>query len=105
MKHNPAVGEHLYIYTPCNDYWVESVRKPFTVHEVRGNVITIREAEAVFTGPQYFDSLPDDIIDNPNGRQLKFRWSEKKQRWQESPAGSYPRVAVFGKWDYQPYLN
>lgn len=105
MKHNPTVGEHLYIYTPCNDYWVESVRKPFTVHEVRGNVITIREAEAVFNGPQYFDSLPDGIIDNPNGRQLKFRWSEKKQRWQESPAGSYPRVAVFGKWDYQPYLN
>lgn len=105
MKHNPTVGEHLYIYTPCNDYWVESVRKPFTVHEVRGNVITIREAEAVFTGPRYFDTLPDYITDNPNGRLLKFRWSEKKQRWQESPARSYPRVAVFGKWDYQPYLN
>lgn len=106
MKHNPTVGEHLYIYTPCNDYWVESVRKPYTVHEVRGNVITIREARPCFySGKVYYDSLPDAIVDNPNGRQLKFRWSEKKQRWQESPAGSYPRVAVFGEWDYQPYLN
>ena len=105
MKHIPVVGEHLYIYTPCSDYWVSMVRKPYTVASVNGNVITIRAARCCFWGHVYYDTLPDKIVDDPNGATLKFRWSEKKQRWQESPAGSYPRVAVFGEWDYQPYLN
>lgn len=105
MKHNPTVGEHLYIYTPCSDYYVRMIRKPYTVAEVKGNTITIREARPIFYGAVYYDTLPDTIVDDPNGKTIKFRWSDKKQRWQESPAGSYPRVAVFGKWDYQPYLN
>ena len=105
MKHIPTVGEKLYIYTPCNNGWISMVRNPYTVDSVRGSTMVIRAARPVFNGPQYYDSLPDDIVDDPDGRKLKFRWSEKKQRWQESPAGSYPRVAVFGSWDYQPYLN
>lgn len=105
MKHIPTIGEHLYTYTPCNDYWVSSVRKPFTVESVKGNTCIIREARPVFSGPVYYDSLPDRIEDDPCGRRMKLRWSEKRQRWQESPAGSYPRVAVFGEWDFAPYLN
>lgn len=105
MKHEPVVGEHLYIYTPCSDYWVSSVRQPYTVESVKQNTMVIRQAKAVFLGARYYDTLPDYIVDDPNGDCLTFRWSEKKKRWQESPAGSYPRVAVFGEWDYQPYLN
>ena len=105
MKHNPVVGEKLYIYTPCHDMWVSDIRRPYTVEVVNGNTITIREARPVFLGVCYYDTLPDYIEDDPNGARLKFRWSEKKQRWQESPAHSYPRVAVFGRWDWQPYLN
>ena len=105
MKHTPTVNEHLYIYEPCNLYYVRKVRNPYTVESVKGNVMVIRAAKPVFYGPRYYDTLPDDIVDDPNGNKLTFRWSEKKQRWQESPAGSYPRVAVFGEWDYFPYLN
>lgn len=105
MKHIPTVGEHLYTYTPCSDYWVSSVRKPYTVETVKGNVCVIRAAHPVFSGPVYYDSIPDYIEDDPNGRKMTLRWSEKKQRWQESPAHSYPQVAVFGDWDYAPYLN
>ena len=105
MKHTPAVDEHLYLYTPCTNYWVNMVRRPYTVESVKGSSCVIRAALPIFNGPQYYDSLPDAIVDDPNGKRLTLRWSEKKQRWQESPAGSYPRVAVFGGWDYQPYLN
>lgn len=105
MKHIPAVGEKLYCYTPCSSYWVSMVRDPYTVESVKGNTCVIREAEPIFLGTRYYDTLPDYIVDDPNGRKLKLRWSEKKQRWQESPAGSYPKVAVFGEWDYQPYLD
>lgn len=106
-KHNPIVGEHLYIYTPCNMYYVQAVRDPFTVESVNasGNTITIREARPVFCGVRYYDTMPDRIEDDPNGKRMTFKWSEKKQRWQESPAGSYPKVAVFGAWDFFPYLD
>ena len=105
MKHNPTVGEHLYLWTPCNSYYVAAVRNPYTVEDVRGNVCTIRAARPVFNGVRYFDTLPDTIVDDPHGEHVKLRWSEKNQRWQESPAGSYPRAAVFGEWDFYPYLD
>ena len=104
-KHIPEVGEKLYIYTPCSHYYVNAVRNPYTVESVNGNVMVIRAALPIFCGPRYYDTLPDRIVDDPNGKRLTFRWSEKHQRWQESPAGSYPRVAVFGEWDFFPYLD
>ena len=107
QKHIPTVNEHLYLYTSCSNYWVSSVRKPFTVDSVnaKGTVCVVRAARPCFYGRVYYDTLPDAIVDNPNGDRITLRWSEKKQRWQESPAGSYPRVAVFGEWDYAPYLD
>ena len=105
MKHTPTVGEHLYTYTPCSNYWVSMCRQPYTVVAVKGNVITIQEARCIFYGARYFNTLADDIVEDKQGRTMQMRWSEKKQRWQQTPCGSYPKVAVFGKWDYQPYLD
>lgn len=107
MKHIPTIGERLYTYTPCSDHWVSDVRNPWTVESVNktNTVCVIRAANPVFNGPCYYNSLPDYIEDDPNGKRIKMRWNEKRQRWQESPASSYPRVAVFGSWDYYPYLN
>lgn len=108
-KHIPYVGEHLYTYTPNSTYYGSLVRNPWTVESVKGNVCIIREAHPVFLGVRYYDTLPDYIVDSDvndtNVRRMKMRWSEKKQRWQESPNGGYPRVAVFGEWDYYPYLD
>lgn len=103
--YEPTVGEKLYLYTPCSDYWVSEVRDPYTVESVNGKTIVVRAARPVFLGARYYDTLPDYIVDDENGKRIKMRWSDKKRRWQESPAGSYPRVAVFGEWDFQPYLN
>jgi len=106
-KHIPFIGEKLYTYTPCSDGWVSMVHNPYTVIAVneKATECIVQEAGMVFPYPRYFDTLPTRIFEDPNGRTKKFRWSEKKQRWQESPCGSYPEVAVFGRWDYQPYLN
>ncbi len=104
-KYIPKVGEHLYTWTPCNSFYVAAVRRPWTVDNVRGNYCVVRAARPVFNGPQYYDSLPDHIEDDPHGKLLKLWWNDKKKRWQESPAGQYPQVAVFGEWDYYPYLD
>lgn len=106
MKHIPTVGEKLYTYTPCNSYYVQAVRDPWTVESVKGNVMVVRAARPVFLGVRYYDTMPDYIEDDPNGKRMTFRWSEKKQRWQESPNRyGYPKVAVFGGWDFFPYLD
>lgn len=105
MKYEPKVGDHLYLRRYTSDYWVNRVRSPYTVIAVKGNTCTVQRAKCLFSGPVYYDSLPYAIVEDPEGRTLKLRWSEKKQRWQESPADSYPLVAVFGEYVYEPYLN
>lgn len=105
MKYEPKIGDKLYTYSPSTGYWCSMVRDPWTVVEVKGNTCTVQACKLLFRGPRYYNSLPYAICEDPEGKLLKLRWSEKKQRWQESPATSYPRVAVFGGWDYQPYLN
>ena len=99
------VGEQLYLYTPCSNGWISMTKNPYTIASVKGSVMVVRAAKLIFNGPQYFDSLPDRIEDDPNGKTMKLRWSKKHQRWQESPNDGYPMVAVFGKWEYQPYLD
>lgn len=105
MNYEPKVGDHLYTWTPCTSYYVAMVKDPWTVISVKGKTCIIQEAEPIFYGPRYYDTLADDIVENPLGRTMTLRWSEKKQRWQESPNNGYPRVAVFGEWKYYPYLD
>lgn len=106
MKHVPTIGEKLYTYTPCNMYYVNAVRNPYTVESVKGNTITVRAAKPVFLGARYYDTMPDYIVDDADGKRMTMRWSEKNQRWQESPNKyGYPKVAVFGEWDFFPYLD
>ncbi len=78
MKHNPSVGEKLYLYQPCNMYYVQAVRDPFTVESVKGNTIVIRAAKPLFPRPRYYNTMPYDIVDDPNGERITMKWSEKK---------------------------
>ena len=105
MKYEPKVGDHLYLRQYTNNCWVNEVKRPYTVIEARDNVCIVQACKLIFHGPVYYDTIADDIVENPEGRKVKLRWSEKKHRWQESPADSYPLVAVFGKWEHQPYLD
>lgn len=106
MKYIPKVGEHLYTYRPdTGNYYIGIVKDPWTVLSVRGNECIVQEARCIFYGDRYYDTLADDIVEDPHGRIMKLRWNERKQRWQESPAGSYPKVAVFGEYAYYPYLD
>lgn len=101
MKHEkyfPEVGTPLFIE---NLYC--ATRYPYTVQSVSKTEIIIRRATEIFdpTKPVYFDSLPIGIVDNPNGRCVRLHWYPSTGRWQESKYDS----AVFGKYDYAPYLD
>ena len=106
-KFYPVNGQHLYIHQRTGDMWVDQVRRPYTVVDVKKDYVDVRECKAIFKGPQYYDTLPDSIEDDPNGRVLRLHWAPKKCRWQhaDEPGDRYPLIACFGEWDWQPYLN
>ena len=107
-KYMPKVGDKLYVRQHTGRYYIDICKDPYTVFKIEKNIVYIREAECIFPYPRYFNTLPTEIRDNPNGKVMKLKWSEKWQRWQETPARGdtkYAYFAVFGEWEYMPYLD
>ncbi len=102
----PNVGDHLYLSQHTGNMWVDEVRNPYTVIKVTPKHVTVQECKLIFNGPRYYDTLPDRIEENPEGRCYDLNWAPKKKRWQIDRYNSgYPQIAHFGEWDYAPYLN
>lgn len=108
----PEIGEHLYLRQYTGNMWVDEVKRPYTVIHVdhAKNLVVIQECELVFNGPRYYDTLADEIRENPHGDIMILRYANTKkykEKWVESGVqlSDYPLVAVFGQWFYQPYLN
>lgn len=105
-KFIPEVGTKLYLWTPCNNGMVAMVRNPYTVIGSKKGKVLIQSCKLIFNGPRYYDTLADDIQEDPNGQVRELNWAPKKGCWQvDEYHTGYPQVAVFGKWDYQPYLD
>ena len=106
-KFYPEVGTKLYLSQRTGLMYVDMVRTPYTViGHARGKLL-VQECELVFNGIRYFDTLPDEIKANPNGRILELSWAPKKERWQiDKHKTGYPSIAFFGEgWQYYPYLD
>ena len=105
-KYYPKVGDHLYLSQKTGNYYVDIVKRPYTVIGVSKSKITIQSAKLIFNGPQYYDTLPDDITEDTEGEILTLSWAPKKGRWQNDEYKTgYPSIAFFGRWEYFPYLN
>lgn len=109
MKSNPIypnVGDKLYLSQRTGNSCVDMVKEPYTVISVMPRKILVRACKLIFNGKRYFNTLPDDIQDDLNGKLLELHWSEKNQKWQiDQYHTGYPSYAFFGKWEYQPYLD
>lgn len=104
--HIPYVGEKLYLSQHTKNYFVNAVKIPYTVSKILSpNEIEVRECKLIFNGPQYYDSMPDEIEEDLAGKVVKLRWNERRSAWCEYPLGDYPYYAKFGAWEYYPYLN
>jgi hypothetical protein len=102
----PKIGDKLYLRQRTGSYYVDLCKRPYTVKSIISHdKIEIQECELIFNGPRYYDTLPDEIKADPNGDTMILRWNEKRQAWCEYPLRDYPQFAVFGKWEYQPYLD
>ena len=102
----PEVGTKLYLSQRTGDYWVDMVKRPYTVVGYRGGKLLIQEAKCNFPNPCYYDTLPISIEEDREGEILELRWAPKKGRWQiDKYHTGYPEIAFFGRWQFQPYLN
>lgn len=101
----PEIGMPLYTYKDCNLWTVSMVHNPYTVIAKKGKRIVIQEARLIFNGVRYFNTLPDRIEADPNGKTKTLRYDSKKNRWVVTPKEYSAEVAVFGRYDYQPYLD
>ena len=104
----PKVGDKLYLRQKTGDYYVDICKTPYTVVRVTETTVQVRECELLFSGPRYYDSLPEEIIEgNSSSRTKILRWSKKNNRWEckDYRGDPYPEFAVFGEWKYQPYLD
>ena len=79
---------------------------PCTVVGMKNSqVLVVRECRLTFPQPCYFDSYPDRIEPGTPGIEAahELRWSNKAGGWKEP--GTAGRLAIFGKWVYEPYLD
>lgn len=105
-KYFPKVGEHLYLRQSTGNSWVDMVKDPYTVVNVTPSRVVVRECKLLFKGDRYYDTVADEIEDDPNGELKVLHWAPKKGRWQVDEYGTgYPEFAVFGEWKHQPYLD
>lgn len=100
------IGTKLYIQQKTGDYFVDMVKYPFTVIGYNSGKLIIQSAKCNFPKKRYYDTLPLSIEEDLDGDILELNWSEKNKWWQyKASKNSYPYIAHFGNYEYQPYLN
>lgn len=105
-KEFKPVGTPLYLKQRTGNYYVDAVKIPYTVIGKCGGKLVVQEAKCIFPGQQYYNSLPTEIVADDKGEILTLNWSKKNGWRQIDKYGTgYPYIAVFGRYEYYPYLN
>ena len=104
-KTEHQVGERLYLRQFTGSFYIDAIKTPWTVIGSKPSGIIIQRAKEICNGPRYYDTLPDDIQEDPKGETLKLIWSRAREAWVESEEGRHPRHAFFGQWESFPYLD
>ena len=125
-KYLPKIGEGLYLSQRTGNYYVDMVKRPYTVIGVTSTTITIQRAKLI--APVYhcvgnpwldrpdlegqrvffYDTIAESIEPDLDGEIKTLHWSNKKGKWQHKhdPYDRYPEFAFFGEgYQHQPYLN
>ncbi len=102
----PKVGDKCYLRQFTGSYYVDMVKYPYTVIEVTPTKVKVQEAELIFNGPRYYDTVADDIRPDVFGQIKELTWHKKRGLWgTPGPESSYPEFAIIGEYDHQPYLD
>lgn len=77
-KTEHKVGERLYLSQITGSFYIDAIKTPWTVVESKPSSITVQRAREIYNGPRYYDTLPDDIQEDPNRETLKLIWSKAR---------------------------
>lgn len=105
-KTYPVIGDKLYLQQRTGRYYVDLVKRPYTVVRVTPSAVFVQACKLIFNGPRYYDTMPDDIQENKEGEIVKLSWAPSKGKWQiDKYKTGYPEYAHFGSWEFYPYLD
>lgn len=125
QKFLPKVGDRLYLRQYTSNYYVNIVKRPYTVVEVTPSKVVVQKCK--LTPPVYhccgnpmldrpdlegqrvwfYDTVAETIEEDPNGSTMELSWHARRGMWGEAGRrdSDYPMYAVFGAWEHQPYLD
>lgn len=123
-KYLPKVGDKLYLRQFTGNYYVDMVKRPYTVIEVSPNKVIVQSCKLI--APVYhccgnpnldrpdlegqrvffYDTVAESIEEDKNGRTRELTWHRGRGLWgTPGPDSEYPAYAIFGEWKHQPYLD
>lgn len=109
----PQVGDKLYLRQFTGNYWVDMVKRPYTVIKVTPTRVYVQACKLIapvdpVSGKRvfYYDTVAEEILPDPEGRVEELTWHGRKAKWGTPGKDSdYPEYAIFGEYVHQPYLN
>ena len=106
-KYYPQIGDKLYLSQRTGDEWVDMVKHPYTVIDVKKTAIVVQACKMTFPTKRYYDTMPTKIEPDPFGEMKVLHWAPTAGKWQakRDPDDIYPEFAFFGEYEYYPYLN
>lgn len=122
-KTYPKVGEELFLRKFTGRYYIDMVKRPYTVIGVRDDMITVQECKLIYPMFEYdpekmsdyyekfdgkrvcfFDTVAEGAEPDRNGRIEELSWDPKREMWGSIDSNN-PLYAVFGKYEHQPYID
>lgn len=124
-KTKVKVGDKLYLRQFTKNYMVDMVKRPYTVIGVTPTKVIIQSCKLIypifkfdekrmsdyyrqFDGKRvaFYDTLAESIEEDHDGVIVELTWHSRRGMWGTAGKDSdYPEYAIFGKWEFQPYLD
>lgn len=125
-KTYPKVGDKLFLKQFTGNYYVDIVKRPYTVINVSktNNKVIVQACKLIApvyhcSGNPYldrpdlegqrvffYDTVAEFIEENPYGETVELTWHNKRGLWGTPGRDSdYPQYAIFGEYMHSPYLD
>lgn len=119
------IGMPLFLKQITGNYWIDMVKRPYTIIDITANTVIVQEAKCIFpvfhydpktmsdyyekldgVRVQFYDTLAESIEPDSQGQIKVLTYHKKRNLFgTKGSDADYPQYAIFGEYKYQPYLN
>ena len=120
----PKIGDKLYLRQFTGSYYIDMVKRPYTVVGVTPTKVLVQECKLIApvyhcTGNPaldrpdlegkrvfFYDTVAEKIEEDPDGEIEELTWHSKRGLWGTKGGDEdYPQYAIFGEWIHYPYTD